>query len=72
MPCGHCFCCAETCGSSRMTICPTCNDEEKPIQARTKLYGALKSLAGFRAMLAGMDAGDPAAGGAVNQVAFLG
>ncbi|KAJ1494495.1 hypothetical protein T484DRAFT_1877675 [Baffinella frigidus] len=61
VPCGHCFCCSETCGSSTVATCPTCI---RPFEGRTKLFGALRSLGGLRAVLACMDAGEPAAGGA--------
>ena len=53
-----CGSCAETCGSSTVNTCPTCNTA---VQERTKLFGALTSPGGLRAVLTGMDAGEPAA-----------
>lgn len=41
LSCGHCFCCQEECGSSRVTTCPTC---WKPVEARIRLFGLVQAL----------------------------
>ena len=55
LACGHCFCCAETCGSGHMEACPSCGG---PADSKTKLYGAVASLGTLESMCSGVDAGD--------------
>jgi len=44
LTCGHCYCCAEECGSSIVATCPEC---DRPVTGRTKLFGDVFSVEGL-------------------------
>ena len=40
-PCGHCYCCDESCPSSQLSECPMCCGK---VESRIRVHGAIQSL----------------------------
>ena len=45
IPCGHCFCCKDGCGSKEASTCPACRSA---VTARTEVFGECLSASPLR------------------------